>query len=91
MASAGGNDCRDGERTTMAIAAEKNPENLIIHNILAPQKPLLLFLFDLKTKRSGRINDRKIRVPLMSARLVGKENGEGRTIASGKYLESVSF
>ena len=50
MASAGGNDWRDGERMTINIAAEKKPENLIIHNILTLRIDLFPFLLELKSK-----------------------------------------
>lgn len=87
MASAGGNDWSDGDRMTINIAAEKNPENLIIHNIFTLRIDLFRFLLDLKSKgllsRAGEIGIRtKPRVCLGSARVEIRKGGNKNAISN---------
>lgn len=75
MASAGGKDWREGERTMMANRAENKPENRMIQSILRRRiAPLRFFFLDLKSNHrsaamEARYDRRKARVPLMSARV----------------------
>ena len=75
MASAGGKDWREGERTMMANKAENKPENRMIQSILRRRRPPRFFFLDLKSNHrssaamEARYDRRKARVPLMSARV----------------------
>ncbi|KAK3407466.1 hypothetical protein EUGRSUZ_K03516 [Eucalyptus grandis] len=78
VATAGENDWKDGERTTMTIAAEKKPENRRIQSILAVKIPRRFLFFDLKSNRSARIDDerderRNDSVALRSARALSRK------------------
>lgn len=80
MASAGGNDCNDGERTIITIAAEKKPENLITQSIFTLRRLLRFFLLDLKSKRSAKKREeieeiRNARVPLLRSARVQRKRG----------------
>lgn len=49
MASAGGKDWREGERTMTASRAENRPENRKIQSIPRRRRPLRFFFLDLKS------------------------------------------
>ncbi len=80
MASAGGNDWREGNRTIIAIAAEKKPEKRLTHRMLDLQIRLRLFpLFDFKSKR---LVDRKDRRRAKVAARAGQGPGGKRILVS---------
>lgn len=74
MASAGGKDWMEGERTTMTMAAEKKPEIRMIQSILQPpwspvfrRRRRRVLKWNRSAKREMAERRRRARVPLRPA------------------------
>lgn len=81
MASAGGNDCSDGDRTITTIAAEKNPENLTIQSILS-----LVFKSKERERERERI-DSNTRFRISGFGSLGAEGRRKKKRENGKSRE----
>lgn len=85
MASAGGKDWREGERTTVTRAAVKNPETLMSHSIFPRRRPFLRILGSKKlANRKKAERSRKASDPFGSASLERRATGSPVAVVAGK-------